>query len=199
MRNVLKRKIFISKDRGMVLKQLYEDVTKSVPPALEDSPADDRLETEGTQPGQIRVLLFGFDQDDPRVHLFRENLGDGYVVKAVKLIERDWVRMMKTARPTYTVDEEPVSNVPSSALENDSSSIVPPADESEEAAATPEASKKKKESKKEKKKRQPQVSLTCTAILLKLVTCQLAGLRRDTCMWSRCNINQSMHGIYLIV
>lgn len=155
MANVLKRKIFISADRAKTLKQIYEDVkAESVQQPVEDALAEVDLATVGTQPEPIRVLLLGFEKDDPQVEQFRASLGDGYLLRVEKFVDRDWVTMMKTARSTYTVDEE-TSNVNAFEAVEDSSSPVSPPPEGEEAAdAVPESSKKK-----DKKKRQPQVLL----------------------------------------
>jgi hypothetical protein len=193
MTSVLKRKILVNKDRGAFLTQLYEDVKiEFAQQPAEEVPTEDVLGMADTQPALIRVLLIGFEQDDPRVEQLRGNLGDGYVVKAVTLIQRDWVRMMKTATPTYTIDKESAAEDASCTEEDSRESAAPPANEvlptappanevlptappanevlpagppaSEHAPdATTDASKKKKEKKKERKKRQAQVRVAFTA------------------------------------
>jgi hypothetical protein len=154
MENVLKRKVFISKERVQKLKQIYETAkAESVMPPLEDSLADVELGGVAKQTELIRVLLIGFDKGDPRVEQFRVSLGSAYVVGLEKFVKRDWVRMMATARSTYTVDVQASSTQPSGA-----SGYMASVPEGEEAAeAAPEDSKKL--SKADKQKRQPQVLL----------------------------------------
>lgn len=156
MKNVLTRKIFISKERVSMLKQLYEDVkTESVQPSVEDSLTKVGLGTESAQNPPIRVLMIGFDKDDPRVEEFCESLGQEYLVGRENFIERDWVRMMKTARSTYTVDGMPDKQMASGVLDEQQAAEVSAPEDT--AATEMPSEKKKKETKEEKKKRQPQV------------------------------------------
>lgn len=157
MHNVLKRQIHISTDRATTLKQIYEDVkAERVQPPVEDALADADLTTSRAQPEPIRVLLLGFDESDSRVEQFRASLGRGYVVGAENFVERDWVRMMRTARSTYTVGSEGGNTEGASgALEDSSSPGIPDSGDEETPDAAP--AKKKKESNAEKMKRQPQV------------------------------------------
>lgn len=155
MSNVLKRQIYISVDRTKTLQQIYDDVkAESVQLPLEDALAEADLAQVGGPPDPIRVLLIGFEEDDSRVEQFRDSLGCGYAVGVEQFVTRDWVRMMRTAMSTYTVDGDG-RGAACDVLEDSSRPISPDVDGEGTTDAAVEC--KEKESKEDKMKRQPQV------------------------------------------